>query len=385
MMKQDQDTIRQHNKKMILDIIRTQRPISRSEISRITKMSPTSISRIVGELCDEGVIKETDTSMNKVGRKAVILDINPQAVYTIGVDLDKEFIKIGIMDFCSNIVAGKKVEYDETEYEPETTSVKICSIVESIIEESSIHRQKFISIGVSVPGVIDAENGVVVFSSQLGWKNVKFASLLEESLRIATVVENDLKVMALAEHFHGSAKASKWTALINFGSGVGSVLVRNGEIFQGRNNRAGEIGHTTIDPFGTLCECGRRGCLQTYIADWALIQEAQKVAKVSGIQEIVESARKQELWAQNILQRATVFMGITISNILCMYNPDTVILCGSLFDDYPELFQLIEELLKSIIWEPYEDSFRLCLSELRERSRVMGAAIKALNNSFQIY
>ena len=383
-MKQDQDTIKQHNKKMILDIIRTQRPISRSDISRITKMSPTSISRIVGELCEDGYIQETNTSSSGVGRKAVILDVNPESVYSIGVEIDKNFIKIGLMDFCSNVVKSEKVGYFESDYDPVVTANMVCKLIEKIVDDIRIDREKIISIGVSVPGVIDSENGIVVFSSQLAWRNIEFASMIEKKVLIPTVVENDLKVMALAEYFYGSAKDSKWTAMINFGSGVGSVLVKNGEIFQGGSNRAGEIGHTTIDPFGILCECGRRGCLQTYTADWALIQEAQKVAKVNGIQDILTSSKRQELWAQNIIQRATIYMGITISNILCMYNPDTVILCGSLFDNHPELFPLVEEHLTKIIWEPYEHTFRLCLSELKGVSRVLGSAIYALNKSFQM-
>jgi predicted NBD/HSP70 family sugar kinase len=188
-----------------------------------------------------------------------------------------------------------------------------------------------------------------------------------------------VKLKALSESIYGAARGSKKAALISIDNGVGSALTINGEIFRGDNNRAGEIGHTTIDPYGILCDCGRRGCLQTYIAEGALIQEANKVKQVSSVREIIDAANNNEIWAVNILDRTTTYISIAINNVLCMYAPDTVILSGKLIDKYPELVNMIEEKCTQFIWEHFRGTFKLVYSKLKDDSVIIGAATLALN------
>jgi N-acetylglucosamine repressor len=166
-------------------------------------------------------------------------------------------------------------------------------------------------------------------------------------------IDNDQKAKALAEVSFTSVQSNS-TLFIGIGSGVGSVLVVNGTVFRGGSNSAGEIGHTTIDPNGILCECGRRGCLQTYIAEWALIQEANKIRPIQDMEELMK-ASETESWAINILNRAAMYCGMMISNAVCMYNPDMIILGGSMIDRFPQLVEIIEEQCNQFVWEPYEE------------------------------
>ncbi|MCT4563954.1 MAG: ROK family transcriptional regulator [Maledivibacter sp.] len=377
--KRDQEYIKQNNLKMILDIIRNRRSISRAEIVKITNMSPTSVSRIVGKLIDLGLVRETETSSGGVGRKAILLDLNLESVITIGVYINKHIINVGIVNFGGEILYKNKIELNPKDICSDTLIDKACSLISDTIKNSKIDSSKIIGIGVSLPGIINSKNGEVVFSAPLGWENVNVAQAIEGKLNIKTIVDNDVKLEALAESLYGVGKNSGKTALVNFGRGVGSALIIDGEIFRGVTNIAGEIGHITIDPNGILCECGRRGCLQTFIVEDNLIEEANKVRKIVDVKEIFKAASIGESWAESILERAVTYMCITINNIVCMYNPDTIVLRGSLVEAYPEIIKEVEEKCKTSIWAPLRGTFKILYSELKSESDIIGPAILALD------
>ncbi|NOU84538.1 ROK family protein [Paenibacillus sp. LMG 31460] len=378
--KHDQDVIRLHNKQMILEIIKKSRPISRAEITKITKLSPTSVGRIVGELCEQGLVRETALTSVGVGRKAIMLDIDPQAVYTIGVDIGKKAIKFGVMEFSGELLHEERVEHVALQTTPEATAAVISETINLIIANKNLDKSKIIGIGIGVPGVIDHERGIVQYSSTLGWRNIPLAQFIQDKLHILTVIDNDLKVKILAEYLLGSAQGSRKTALIELGTGVGSSLIIDGDIFRGGSNSAGELGHTTLDPNGNMCECGKRGCLQTYIDESAILHEANRIKETADIQQLFAAAQNEENWAQDIISRTSLYIGITINNIVCMYNPDAVILCGDLVENYSEIVPLIEEQCGQVVWEPFRDTFKILTSELKSKSIVVGAAMLVMNN-----
>jgi N-acetylglucosamine repressor len=246
------------------------------------------------------------------------------------------------------------------------------------IKEMRINPPKIIGVGIGVPGIIDTKEGKIIFSAQLGWKNIDFVELLKKRINLETIIDNTVKSKALAESLFGAAKHSHKSALLSIGSGVGSALVTDGQILRGEMNIAGEVGHTIVDPDGMLCECGRRGCLQTYIAEGALLEEANKVRKVNSIGEIFEFAARGDNWALNILERAAMYIVISINNVACMYSPDTIILSGRLIEQHPMMIELIEKR-RSLIWEPFKDTFKIVYSELKKESVIIGAATLALN------
>lgn len=378
--KRDQEAIRQHNKLMILDIIKKRRPISRAEITKITKMSPTSVGRIVNDLCEQGLVVETALTSSGLGRKAVMLDIDPQAVFTVGIDIGKKSIRFGLFEFGGTLLHERKVPHRALETTFEQTAALMAETVADIIAGQNIDRKKVIGIGIGVPGVIDHERGVVQLSSTLGWRNVPLSRLIEERAGLPVMIDNDLKVKILAEYLHGSARGSRKTALIELGTGVGSALIIDGDIFRGGSNSAGELGHTTLDPNGNMCECGKRGCLQTYIDESAILHEANRVKEINDIGQLFEAARNDEHWAKDIITRTSLYIGIAINNIVCMYNPDAVILSGNMIENYPDIVPLINEQCEQVVWELFRGSFSILTSELKAQSIVIGAAALMMNH-----
>lgn len=379
MQKHDQDYIRRKNRSTVFELIRKHSPLSRAEIARLTGMSPTTVSRIVSELYQQDFMHEIEQTTTGVGRKAVMLHVNPGSVLSVGVEIDRSGIRIGIVDLDGKVVHSTQVTRDSRET-PEATLERIASAIEELILAEDIDRRKVVGIGVGLPGIVDYAGGSVVLSAQLGWKQTDIAGELRRLTGFEVAVDNELKVRALAEHQYGSARGSSRSVLIGFGSGVGSSLIIDGEIYRGETNSAGEIGHTVVDPGGLLCECGKVGCLQTYIAEASLVEQANKIKPIGSLEELFQARKDGEYWAASIVDRAMTFVAVTVSNIACVYNPDTVILTGKLVESFPEVRDFIsDKCMDQFVWEPLRGTFQIVYSALESDGVVIGSGILAQN------
>ncbi|MEF3302927.1 ROK family transcriptional regulator [Paenibacillus sp. GYB003] len=384
MKKHDQDFMKRQNRLTVFEIIKNQQPISRASIAKQTGMSPTTVSRIVGELTEEGYLLESEQVSAGLGRKSTLIVMVDAAVLSVGIELDRHQFHIGIVDIQGRVVAGGTYPRPADE-SANTTLERIGAEIDRLTKANGIDCARVIGIGIGLPGIVDDDQGVVLFSVQLGWKNVRLAERLKAITGYDVAIDNELKVKALAEHMKGAAIGSNRTALLGFGNGVGSALIVDGDIYRGKTNSAGEIGHTTIDPDGMMCDCGKAGCLQTYINIHSLLSEAGKVRPVRSIEELFEARRAGERWAVYLIDRALMYMAITINNVVCMYNPDSVILSGELLDKFPELYEEVVELCFSrFVWEPLRGTFSIMRSVLNEQGVVIGSGLMSQNRFFAL-
>ncbi|GGG64946.1 ROK family transcriptional regulator [Paenibacillus radicis (ex Gao et al. 2016)] len=383
-MKHDQDFIKRQNRLTVFEMIKNHNPISRAMIAKQTGMSPTTVGRIVGELTEQGYILESEQVSEGLGRKSTLLGMVDASVITIGVELDRHEISVGVVDLQGNLVHSER--HDRTvEETPAVTVQRIADVLNGMLNRNIVERKQIVGIGVGLPGIVNNDNGVVVFSVQLGWKNVQLGESLEKLTGLKVNVDNELKVKALAEQLKGSAIGSSRTALLGFGNGVGSALIVEGEIYRGEMNSAGEIGHTTVDPNGTLCECGKAGCLQSYITIPSLLQEANQIAPIQTVEELFAARDTGERWAIHLIDRALTYMAITVNNVVCMYNPDSVIFSGELADKFPDLYEEVKERCMSrFVWEPLQDSFRFVRSELNVAGVMIGSGLLAQTQFFKL-
>ncbi|MGY6211534.1 ROK family transcriptional regulator [Cytobacillus firmus] len=378
MEKQDQLLMKRQNKNLVLDILKTKSPISRIDIAKITGMSPTSITRIVNELQLQGYLRETEAVASGVGRKATLLEVRGDVLYTVGIEIDKSLLKVGIVNYIGEMVSLLKSKRNESESYMETLH-KINMIIQKIMDENEIPAAKIVGLAVGLPGYIDYKNGIVKVSDQLKWKDANLAEDLQKLTSFNVIVDNELKMKIVAESFTGKAMNSQNSILIGIGSGIGSSIMLNGDIYRGETNNAGEIGHTVIDPTGNVCNCGKIGCLATYISEGAILADSRKVKDVSSIEDVFQSYRDREPWALNIMDRASTYIALAISNLLCLYNPEVIILSGNTIEKLPEMKEAIEQKCELYIWEPLKQSVRIVYSELSDNGVVLGAAIQAQN------
>jgi N-acetylglucosamine repressor len=378
MEKHDQLLMKKQNKNLVLDILKSKSPISRIDIAKMTGMSPTSITRIVNELQLQGYVRETEAVASGVGRKATLLDVCGDVLYTVGVEIDKSMLKVGIVNYIGEMVSLHKNTRNDSETYMETLH-KINTIIQKVMEEHEIPANKIIGVAVGLPGYIDYRNGIVKVSDQLKWKDVSLAEDLKKITSLNVIVDNELKMKIVAESFTGKAKDTQNSILVGIGSGIGSSIMLNGQIYRGETNNAGEIGHTVIDPTGNVCNCGKIGCLATYISEGAILADSRKVKDIASIEEVFQSYRDLEPWALNIIDRASTYIALALSNLLCLYNPEVIILSGNTIEKLPEIKNAIEQKCELYIWEPLKQAASIVYSELSDRGVVLGAAIQAQN------
>lgn len=375
MEKKDQRFIKRENQNLMLDIIQNNEAVTRAKLAKLTEMSPTTVSRIVESLIDMGLVKETNRQTEGVGRKATILALNPDLFITIGIELDERCIRYGFFDFLGRSIVTEETEKGPTQ-EPESVIMQMKQDIFRMIDQHHISNSKVAKACVGLPGIVDNVTGEVIMSAQLGWEHVPLAERLEQHLGIRVSADNELKLRAFAENFF-TDNQHHTMVVIGIGNGVGSAVINEGKIYRGSLNSAGEIGHTVVDPNGMLCTCGNFGCLQTYIAEDFLVQEASKKSDAQNLTDIINASKGGNKWATNILERAITYAGITVNNSVCLYNPDKVILMGSMLEKSTYIRDRILEASRAQIWPPLEGSLSIEMSELGGKGVIIGAGMAA--------
>lgn len=372
----DQNFLKIKNQSIVLEYIIKNGPISRAEIAKHMEMSPTSASRIVGSLQEEQLIKEVYLHTEDIGRKATYFMANEDSVISIGVEIDVGVIRIGFMNLIGELISEHSFPFDTDSYE--RVADFIGQTINELIEKEAILNDRVIGICIGLPGLIDNKEGIVEISAQFNWKFVSLKELLEKKLDYKLFIDNELKLKALAEYLRTSMDY-KNLAMIGFGNGVGSALIDEGQIYRGKDNMSGEIGHMTLDPYGVYCPCGNFGCLQTYIATDFLLNEASKTRPMNHMNELIQAYNEGEKWAVNIIEKATTYAVLAINNVVCAYNPDAVFLSGSLIEDHPEIREMILQKHSESHFFPQTRSYELHVTELEGNGVVKGAALSVLH------
>lgn len=377
MIDNDQSKIRRFHSQLLFKLVKDYGPISRVDLARMTQMSGTSVGKIVKELIEQDFVHEVGQTESSIGRKAVLLEINPRGVLTIGVSVDTDACKVGIVDLRGNLIAEN------------TTSVDLSRSAEDILKDMAIEirkigesigplSDKIAGVGVTIPGIISWPDGVVQASPQMRWRNLGVRKYLQEALEKPVFVDNQVKCALFGESFYGDIVGMRDCVCIWVGSGVGGAVMEDGVILRGGKNALGEIGHMTIDPSGPLCDCGRFGCMQTFICSSALEKEAN-----CSMETIFAAERRQEAWAVRLIDRATKYLAIAISNAVCMYNPQVIVLAGSMVDRWPEWTRRVQGLYKEYLWEPLQDSFEVRCAKTSETSGILGASALVISELLQ--
>lgn len=319
--------MRQQNEKMILSLI-NQNPLSRADISKITGLTRAAVTIITDELLSKGLISEMPTKSSSVGRQPVLLLLNHDALYTIGINIARENITVAISDLGGRIA----VENKYPNMNPGEFFEKIEEITGKLLKKTNISREKIYGVGVVTPGPVDAVNKRILNPPNFkAWHYVSIAEGLK-SLGFDVFYENVSNGTALAEKYFGAAKdVSSFMALL-VDSGIGSGIMLGHELFAGIN----EVGHTSIQFDGRQCECGNRGCLEKYAAIPALL----KGTGIADWQEAVDTRHA-------VVEKEAEYLSTAIINSNNLFDLERVVLCGELSYKPEWITTLIESKVSS--------------------------------------
>ena len=366
------------NKSIILNKIRISEPISRAQIAKETKLTPPTVSSIVKELLEQGIVRESKLGESMGGRKPTMLHINSSAFYVIGVDAGPQTVECILTN-----LSGEIFERTSTKLMQPITNDQFISIlkenIRKILQSSITEKDKIIGIGVAMHGVVDVESGTSLVAPNLGLRDMPIKTELEEEFNTVVHVENDARAMALGESWFGGHGDVDSMVAVNIGQGIGSGVVINGKLYHGEQDIAGELGHMTIDIHGKVCDCGNRGCLQTFasgeaIAERARIQIKETIpsVKITG-KQVYEMAQNGEADYIKILEETGEIIGIGLTNLIHMINPGRIVLGGGVMRSEKFMMPVIQKTIAERALIPRAKETEVTVTKLGDDATLLGA------------
>ncbi|MFC0561211.1 ROK family transcriptional regulator [Halalkalibacter alkalisediminis] len=364
------------NKSIILNKIRTSEPISRAQIAKETSLTPPTVSSIVKELMEQGLVRESSLGHSSGGRKPTMLHINTSAFYVIGVDAGPETVECILTDLTGDILQRTSSLLKKTITNEEFMSI-LKENIDSILQSNEINQDKIIGIGVAMHGVVDVETGTSLVAPILNLRNIPIKDVLEEEFNLTVKVENDARAMALGESWFGGHGDVDSMVAVNIGRGVGAGIVFNGKLYHGAQSIAGELGHITIDINGEVCECGNRGCLQTLVSGAAIAERADKQIKVSTgkltgkeVFELAESGNQSYI---HLLHETGKMIGIGLTNLIHLINPSEIVLGGGVMKSEKFIMPAILESIQQRALTTEARQTNVTVSKLGDEATLLGA------------
>ncbi len=357
----------------LLHILLKNEGISRVELSRMTGLTKTTVSSIVRDFMSLGIVEESlAITTGNVGKSPTPLYIKANAVHTIGVHLGRERVRIVLMDARMNIIFKKK-EMLYTDNETQSILEKLFSGIESTMKEAKKHGIEVGTIGIGIPGPLNAQTGVVKQPPKFkGWKDVPLGKIVHEKYHLPTWIENDANVGALAEKWYGGGKQIKNFMYVLANEGIGAGIIIDDELYQGAFDYVGEIGHNLF------YEHGKFKYLEDIAGADLLIKRARsKGLKVKTINDISKSLKTQEgrKTLNPIIEEAAVWMGSALLNAVHVIGPQTVFVGGKMSVLGDALIQPIREIFSRYLFG--EQKVDVMLSKIPEDAVTVGAAIYA--------
>jgi predicted NBD/HSP70 family sugar kinase len=330
----NRDLMRAMNRSSVLNIIKTYGPIARVEVARRSGLSPATVTGITGELIKEELIYEKDTGDSlSVGRRPILLAINPSGRYVVGIKLTEKKAIGALTDLEAKVVAEKTDEL--VRYSPEAIVKMLSTVVGELLKLGKIPKKKLLGVGVGLAGIVDSERGVLRRSPYRQWRNVLLRDMLQEQVRVPVFIDNDVNTLTLAERWFGAGVGVDNFLIVTVGRGIGMGIVANGQFYRGAKGGAGEFGHSVMDPEGPLCECGKRGCLEAYAGDHGLLRMAKEACSrgelsrpITSVGELLELAQCGDAAARSIYEQAGTILGWGIANLINIFTPAKVIISG---------------------------------------------------------
>jgi len=385
------------NKNTLLNLIRLYGPVSRTKLADYISISIPAISNHVTELLEAGIIKEVGSKQSNGGRKAVLLDMNKEYGYTICIDFGQDIFRIAAINI-NNEILEKRILPSKELGDKNTGLIKIQSMIEEINQKISIHAT-LLGIGIGISGIINYQNNKLVIMPNLKeWENVDLVATFHDLFKVPVFIDDSARMMALWESVLPGNGRYQDLVFVSVGAGIGTGIIVSGKLLRGVNGGAGELGHIIVEEGGLPCGCGNRGCLEQYASVTSMVNRAKNAIKDGVMSSILTYAnndinqidsfclekalKDQDKLAYTIIIEAGNYLGIGLSKIVNLLNPEYIILGGGGMNISSIIF---DELIRSANLRAMSTSMKhtKILVSSKEESGLLGTSIHVLDNIFK--
>jgi len=376
-------TIRDINRQIVLNYVREREPISRAEIARETALQRSTVSAIIDDLQNDGLVEEIGEGESTGGRPPTMLRLRTAGPIAIGVAVTPSVTTIATSDLAGRVLGQ---EAFATEPDPDRTFGRVVEYIEKLLDRKSGSIE---SIGVSLPGLVDPSTGTAIYVPYFKWRDIPVARMISSATNLPVTLDNDANAVALAELWFGRPEVSEARdfILVLVAEGVGTGIVFDGQIYRGEHGAAGEFGHMIIGTHAPVpCSCGNRDCWEAFSSERAALARYHELSghkdnSTVGFKELVDRALQGEAHATAALVDSALCLGIGISNLVVGFSPEAVVVGGEIARAWP----LVEGALRDTIEHSVRrglPSARILPSTLGENPTLMGALSLVLASKF---
>ncbi len=381
---------RVQNRNVILKMLALSAPISRIELSTLSGLSKMSLTNIISEFKEEGLVVETGIDSSASGkRKPVLLDLVEGSMCAIGIHITRSFVEGCLADIKGSVLYTKREELDDS-----ITAAHLVDLILNLIQTiHNLSMGKIAGIGIASMGPLDLEKGVILNPSHFyGIENIAIVDAVKAVFpNLPVFLCKNTNSAAVAEKYYGADKTIKNFAYIGVSKGVGCSAVINDSLISGAKGYACEIGHVSVNPEGPLCSCGNRGCLELYASTSAAEQFAEaeiKAGKKSSLslpvtyEQLILAARRDDEVALRAIDRQCKYLSVGVINLINVFDPETVIVGNEIAIGGTDITNRIKHYVGTTPIAMKRHPVSIAMSKFFDKAPLLGSAAWVFENVF---
>jgi glucokinase-like ROK family protein len=376
----------------VLKTIIEHKSISRAEIARLTQLTRATVSDMVASLIEAGLVEEAGYGESIGGKAPILLNLVADSRYLIGLNLAQDKFIGAVVNLRGEI--KETVEIPVEDNDSEQALGYVYQILDQLTGKS---WQPLVGIGVGTPGLVNTQEGVVLNAVNLDWQDLPLAHLLEMRYHLPVSVLNDSQATAIGEFVYGADHTSESNLIVvTVKHGIGSGILINGRLFQGDGGGAGEIGHVVVQENGSLCRCGKYGCLETVASTKAILQNALSLAPSYRNSRLAEHPEKITLsaieaacqggdpLAQRVVADAARYLGTSLANLISVLNIHKIVLTGDMACFGGFWLQSVRDAMTQAALTRMVQDTKLEIGTLDFKACIMGASAFMLLENYSL-
>jgi N-acetylglucosamine repressor len=393
--KATREQTRAHNSRLVLRTIYECEEISRADVARETRLTRTTVSDVVAELMDNGLVKEVGYGPSVGGKPPILLSVVPDARHLIGIDLASEEFRGAVVNLRGQVCF--KIEVPLDYQDGEAALALVYQMVEDLMAATN---SPLLGVGIGSPGLMDASNGIVRRSVNLDWYDLPLRDLLQQRCGLPVYVANDSQVAALGEYTFGDGPGVENLVVVKVGHGIGAGIVLNGQIFHGETFGAGEIGHVAVVDNGEICRCGNTGCLETVASARSIVNQARVLAAADpdsvlnrfaaspeqiGIETVCRAMAAGDEQVLDLVRRAGRYLGLAAANVVALLSIRRIVIAGSVACLGQVFLDAIREEMSRRSLAILAHDAEIDLSSIDSDIVILGASALVLNRELGLF
>ncbi|BET43709.1 sugar metabolism global transcriptional regulator Mlc [Atlantibacter hermannii] len=378
------DQIKQTNAGVVYRLIDQLGPVSRIDLSRLAQLAPASITKIVREMIEAHLVQETEIQEpGSRGRPAVGLMVETEAWHYLSVRINRGEINLALRDLSSKLVVEEQLALAQQDTTP--LLERIITHIDQFFIRHQQKLERLTAIAITLPGIIDTENGIVHRMPFYDVLEMPLGPALETRTGVPVFIQHDISAWTMAESLFGASRGARDVIQVVIDHNVGAGVVTDGRLLHAGSSSLVEIGHTQVDPYGKRCYCGNHGCLETIASIDSVLELAQQRMNQSmgsllhgqplNVETLCEAAVKGDLLAQDIIAGVGTNVGRILAIMVNLFNPQKILIGSPLNRASDILFPAIANCIRQQALPAYSRNTLVESTQFTNQGTMAGAAL----------